>query len=120
MELQALRFFVLFGLATVLSAADLGGGHGHGGHENWNYRPCDSLSYLVLLQYSLLLTLEEVMAMVAMRTMLMMIKNTCTLVRRRKRTGQGMFMGITMYSFLMDGFSVLTTMSVATVAILLM
>merc|ERR1712055_346221 len=39
MELQALRFFVLFGLATVLSAADLGGGHGHGGHENYDYSP---------------------------------------------------------------------------------
>merc|ERR1719233_587017 len=55
-----------------------------------------------------------------MSTMWMMIKNTCTLVRRRKMTGQGMFTGITMYSFLMDDCSVLTTMSVATVVILLM
>merc|ERR1712002_1334887 len=37
MEPQALRFFVLFGLATILSAADLGGGHG--GHENYEYSP---------------------------------------------------------------------------------
>merc|ERR1712002_304786 len=37
MELQALRIFVLFGLATLLSAADLGGGHG--GHENYEYSP---------------------------------------------------------------------------------
>merc|ERR1719233_1485971 len=55
-----------------------------------------------------------------MSTMWMMIRNTCTLVRRRKMMGQGMFTGITMYNFLMDDCSVLTTMSVATVVILLM
>merc|ERR1711887_140701 len=37
MELQALRFFVLLGLASIISAADLGGGHG--GHENYEYSP---------------------------------------------------------------------------------
>merc|ERR1712212_152359 len=37
MELQALRFFVLFGLAAILSAADLGGGHG--GHNSYEYSP---------------------------------------------------------------------------------
>jgi len=37
MELQALRFFILLGLATIISAADLGGGHG--GHENYEYSP---------------------------------------------------------------------------------
>merc|ERR1711970_899148 len=37
MEQQALRFFVLFSLATIISAADLGGGHG--GHENYEYSP---------------------------------------------------------------------------------
>merc|ERR1712121_545313 len=35
MELQA--FFVLLGLATLISGADLGGGHG--GHENYEYSP---------------------------------------------------------------------------------
>merc|ERR1712243_192065 len=34
MELQA--FFVLLGLATLISGADLGGGHGH---ENYEYSP---------------------------------------------------------------------------------
>merc|ERR1712168_1385108 len=37
MELQALLCFVLLGLATLISGADLGGGHG--GHENYEYSP---------------------------------------------------------------------------------
>merc|ERR1719206_788772 len=45
-----------------------------------------------------------------MNTRWMMIRNTCTLVRRRRMTAQGMFTGIIMSSFLMEGCSVLTTM----------
>merc|ERR1711862_591820 len=92
MELQA--FFVLLGLATLISGADLGGGHGGNDHYEYSpyhyeYKVDDDKEYLRFGQ-------EE------------------------RMTAQGMFTGIIMSSSLMGGCSVLTTMSVATVVILLM